>query len=211
VSITSGQKGVAHNNLEPGEALGAIREEELRCAAKQLGIHEPFFLRFQDQGISSLIVMERVAERLRDVINQTRPDVVITFGAGGVTGHIDHIVAGEITTQVFQNQSLLRHKPRKLYYVAFPESRMEHAPPRLRQRRLHLLSDCFITAEIDCSDFLEPAHRAMQCHKTQFPPEFLEQLRQMHRSVFGGHIFLRLALACPPRNGAHETCILEGL
>jgi LmbE family N-acetylglucosaminyl deacetylase len=109
VSITSGQKGAAHAKLPPGDRLGAIREEELRCAAKHLGVLDPILFRFQDQGISDYGAMESIAERLRETVDQIRPDVLITFGPGGITGHIDHIVAGDITTRVFQQQGLLRH------------------------------------------------------------------------------------------------------
>ena len=212
VSLTSGERGAAHTNIPPGEQLGSIREGELRCAAERLGIHQPFLLRFQDQGMCGPVVMEQAAERLRAVIGQTRPDVLITFGPGGVTGHLDHIAATDITTQVFQRQGLLEHKPKKLYYVAFPESRLQNVPDPLDPRRaLHTVSDCFITTEIDCRVFLEKGYAAIQCHKTQFPPEQMARLREMFSKILEGRAFLRLGLSTVPFPRQRETSLFEGL
>jgi LmbE family N-acetylglucosaminyl deacetylase len=211
VSFTSGQKGAAHTNIPPGEQLGSVREGELRCAAERLGIHQPLLFRFQDQGICDPVVMEKAAERLRAVINQTKPDVLITFGPGGLTGHLDHIAASEITTHVFQQQGLLQHRPKKLYYVAFPESRLQNVSDSLESRRpLHLVSDCFITTEIDCRAFLEKAYAAIQCHKTQFPPQRMAWLKEMFSKILEGRAFLRLALSTAPFPRERETSLFEG-
>jgi LmbE family N-acetylglucosaminyl deacetylase len=211
VSFTSGQKGAAHTKIPPGEQLGSIREGELRCAAERLGIHQPFLFRFQDQGICDPVVMEKVAELLRAVIDQTKPDVLITFGPGGLTGHLDHIAASEITTHVFQQQGLLQHRPKKLYYVAFPESRFENVSDSLQSRPpLHLVSDCFITTEIDCRAFLEQAYAAIQCHKTQFPPQRMAWLKEMFSKILEGRAFLRLALSTLPSPRGRETSLFDG-
>jgi len=210
-SVTSGQKGArAHAGIPAGEALGRAREEELRCAALQLGIHEPFLLGFEDQGIAAPAVMEQVARRLRLIFEETRPDVVITFGPDGVTGHPDHRITGEIATLVFQQQGLLAHKPRKLYYVALPESLFERHPLG-RERTLYTVSDVFITTEIDCRDSLEASLRALECHRSQFAPELMSRLRDLHAELLAGRVFLRLALSAGGSPGSRERSIFEGL
>jgi LmbE family N-acetylglucosaminyl deacetylase len=210
-SITSGQKGFrAHAGIPVGEELGRVREEELRCAARQLGIHEPFLLGFEDQGIAPLDAAERAAHRLRLLFDETSPDVVITFGADGITGHIDHRIAGNLTTVVFQQQAPLAHQPRKLYYVAFPESLVEGSP-LARQRKFYSVSDRFITTEIDCRDSLDAARRALECHRSQFTPELLARITTLHSELFRGRVFLRLALSSCPFPSARERSIFEGL
>jgi LmbE family N-acetylglucosaminyl deacetylase len=210
-SITSGQKGFrTHAGIPPGEELGRVREEELRCAARQLGIHEPFLLGFEDQGIAPPAVAEQVARRIRLLFEETRPDVVITFGADGITGHIDHRIAGDLATLVFQQQALLAHKPRKLYYVAFPESVLEGSP-LARERKLYPVSDRFVTTEIDCRDSLDAARRALECHRSQFAPELLARITNLHSELFRGRVFLRLALSSCPFPAARERSIFEGL
>ena len=212
-SVTSGQKGVRPDfGLAAGEELGAVREEELRCACRQLGIQEPFLLRFQDQGIAAPAVIEQVAARLRELIDQTRAEVIVSWGPDGITGHPDHRAAGDIATLVFQQQRLLRHTPRKLYYVALPESRLAEMPDTLgRNRTFYPVSDAFITTQVDCREHVEAGRRAIECHKSQWSPERMVQMKEMSRRVFGGQAFLRLALHSTPPPDDRETCILEGL
>jgi LmbE family N-acetylglucosaminyl deacetylase len=213
VSITSGQKGFRpHFNLPPGDRLGAVREEELRCAARALGIHRPYLLGFQDQGISTLAAAGEVAARLRQIVAETKPDVVITWSPGGLTGHPDHRMASNITEAVFEQQGLLAHKPRKLYFVVFPESLFAAAPDPLNRRRLFLtVSDEFVTTEIDCRAYLAPALAALQCHKSQWPPERMREVHGTYERVFEGRVFLRLALSRVPAPNGREDSIFAGL
>jgi LmbE family N-acetylglucosaminyl deacetylase len=203
VSITSGQKGFRpHFNVPAGDELGAVRESELRCAAQALGIHEPYLFGFQDQGISTHAAAEEVAARLREIIGQTRPDVLLTWGPDGITGHPDHRMASNIATVVFQQQGRLEHKPRKLYYVVFPESRP------IRERPFLTVSDEFVTTEIDCRAHLAPALAAIQCHKSQWLPERITQVHEVYARVFDGRVFLRLALSrVPPPPAGREHSI----
>jgi LmbE family N-acetylglucosaminyl deacetylase len=213
VSITSGQKGFRpHFNMPIGDELGAVREGELRASARALGIHEPYLLGFEDQGISTHPVAEEVAARLREIIGETRPDVVLTWGPDGITGHPDHRMASNITTVVCQQQGRLEHKPRKLYYVVFPESRFATDPDPLNRKRLFLtVSDDFVTTEIDCREHLAPALAAIRCHKSQWRPERMEQVHGMYARVFGGRVFLRLALSRVAPPAAREISIWDGL
>jgi LmbE family N-acetylglucosaminyl deacetylase len=207
-TITSGQKGVRpHAGVPAGEALGKVREEEARCACKELGIHEPFLLGFQDQGISTPPEQAQVVERLRKIIDQVKPEVVITWGPDGVTGHADHRAASNLATEVFQNQGALVWKPRKLYYVAWPESRFTRTvPPFTAQRPPRLVADSMITTEIDARAGLEAARRALACHKTQYTPEEMKNMSAIVAETMQGRVYLRLAL--PPAR--KERDLFEG-
>jgi LmbE family N-acetylglucosaminyl deacetylase len=213
-SITSGQKGFRpHFNMPAGDQLGAVREKELGCAARALGIHEPFLLGFQDQGISTHAVAEEVAARLRAIIEETMPDVLLTWGPDGITGHPDHRMASNIASVVFGQQGRLRHKPSKLYFVVFPESRFAADPDPLKRGRLFLtVSDEFVTTEIDCREHLAPALAAVQCHKSQWQAERMPEVHRMFERVFEGRVFLRLAMSrLPCRRLGREVSIFEGL
>jgi len=196
-TITSGQKGATpHSKIPAGEELGAVREEELRCSAKALGIHPPFLLGFQDQGISLPPVMEKVSARLREIIEQVKPEAIITLGPDGVTGHPDHRATNSIVTEVFQQRGLLRHTPKRLYYVAFPESVFAKMPAGMEMRRpFRTVSDVFITAEIDCRAGDEAADRSIDCHKTQWTAEQMKLMKAVKLETFGGKVHLRLAAA----------------
>lgn len=212
VSITSGQKGVtAHGGIPAGGKLGAAREEELRCSAKALGIHEPFPLGFEDQGISTAAAMTKVAERLREIIEQVKPDVIVTWGPDGITGHPDHRAAGSIATEVFQQRGVLKHKPRKLYYVLIPESRARDLPPPFDQRPPRAVSDLFVTTETDCRAFQSKLKASIACHRTQWTPEQMEAMVSLNSRVLDGRVFLRLVLSDVPAQTPRETSLFGGL
>jgi LmbE family N-acetylglucosaminyl deacetylase len=213
VSITSGQKGFrAHFNMPVGDELGRVREEELRSAARALGIHEPFLPGFQDQGIAPPAIAEQVAARLREIVNQTRADVLLTWGPDGITGHIDHRMASSIATCVFQQQGALAYKPRKLYFLAFPESLFLANPDPLNRKRHFLtVSDEFVTTVVDARAYLALGLQAMQCHKSQWRPERVVQVHEMYNRLFGGNAYLRLELSRVPRPEGRETDVFEGL
>jgi LmbE family N-acetylglucosaminyl deacetylase len=211
VSITSGQKGTTPNTKLSGDELGAARGEELRCSAKSLGIHPPILLHYQDQGISPPRMMEEIAGKLRNIVNETKPQVIITWGADGVTGHLDHRVASNLATQVFQQRSLLQHRPRKLYYLTFPESNFARAP-QTRRPPFRTVSDVFITTAVDVKGSLAAAAAAIKCHKTQWDAARMKDLDEMNRKTLEGRVFLRLAMSdVPLAPGKLETDIFEGI
>src|SRR5438105_4335265 len=75
----------------PGrDALGSIREAELRAAASVLGVHEVTLLDYRDQHLDEADPHQAVAALVRH-LRRIRPDVVLTFGADGAYGHPDHI------------------------------------------------------------------------------------------------------------------------
>lgn len=214
VSITSGQKGYRpHFNMPTGAGLGAVRETELREAARALGIREPVLFGFEDQGISTNEAAQQVASRLRDLIAETRADVLVTWGPDGITGHPDHRMASNITEVVFQQQSLLAYKPSKLYYIAFPESRFAADPNPLNRKSLFLtVSDEFITTEVDCREYLAAGLSSIQCHKSQWRAARMLEVHGMYDRVFLGRAYLRLALSrVRIRTEGREESVFEGL
>jgi LmbE family N-acetylglucosaminyl deacetylase len=191
-TITSGQQGSSPNaNVAKGPETGRLREEETRCAAGCLGIREPVFLGFEDQGISTREAGERVAEALRGLFARLKPDVVVTFGPEGVSGHPDHRAASNLVTEVCAAPARLGHLPARLYYVAFPESRCIPMPPPFRH--LRCTADSLITTVIDCREHLDAATAAVRCHRSQWDQERAAQFDALNRRVLEGYVYLRLA------------------
>jgi len=82
--------------LTHGEAstLGAgdlhrVRARELEAAAAVLGVRSVELLDHPDGGLPS-VPLDRLADDVRRAIDQTRPDLVLVFDEGGITGHHDH-------------------------------------------------------------------------------------------------------------------------
>lgn len=92
-----------------------------------------------------------IAERLIAIVNQTKPDVIVTWGPDGLTGHPRYILVSNIVTRVFQQRRLLEVAPRKLYYIAFPESRFPKPADfsRLSEQAFGTVSDELITTRVD--------------------------------------------------------------
>jgi LmbE family N-acetylglucosaminyl deacetylase len=213
--ITSGQKGYRpHCNIPPGDELGTLRAEELRASCRALGIREPYLLGFQDQGFSTSAVAGEVTARLREIVAETRADVLLTWGPDGITGHIDHRMASSLASVLFAEQRMLAHKPSKLYFLAFPESLFAVNPNPLNRKSLYqLVGDEFVTTEIDARSHLDAALNAIRCHRTQWRAERMEQVHGMYANFFGGKVYLRLAMSRLPVRPAipRETSLFEGL
>lgn len=177
ISATRGETGeISDPQLATPETLGEVREEELRCACRAIGIQELRLLGYRDGQMSSYDPQEVEGKVVR-AIREVRPQVVLTFGPDGISGHLDHITIGKATTDAFFSagdeerfseqiaEGLSPHKAEKLYYVAFPRS-------RFRAISVDLPGTCDdrITTVIDVVPFLEVKKRALACHKTQLPP-----------------------------------------
>ena len=132
VTTTSGQAGVANTDIPAGPRLGAAREKEARCSAQKLGIHEPILLQFQDGKVYESANMQGIRDRLRDIVEELKPDVMITWGPDGATGHRDHRLVGDIATQVFLSSETTNGIA---WPVRFPSCRRTNAFARSKPLR----------------------------------------------------------------------------
>jgi len=205
VTVGSGEEGVtAHAGIPAGDGLGAVRREETRCAVRKLGIQELSLLGLKQ--LASQPTMTALQGHLREIIDRTKPDVVITWGPEGLTGHPGHIAVGNVVTRVFQQQRLLQHKPRKLYYVAYPESRFPAAESSNRQ--LATVTDAFVSTEVDGRGFLQQAREGMACHKTQLDDTGIRDQYELIAKTLDGRVFLRRVFPAGPDL---ETTLFAGL
>ncbi len=63
-----------------------------------------------------------VTSRVMAIMRKIQPEVVITFGPDGISGHPDHKAISKVTTLAFEMLVKSGGGPRKLYYVTIPES-----------------------------------------------------------------------------------------
>ena len=90
VTATRGELGVTDPVRWPPEQLGAIREAEMAECLRLLGVREHHWLGYPDGGCAAIEPAEAV-ERLAGLLDDVRPDTVLTFAADGQTGHPDHV------------------------------------------------------------------------------------------------------------------------
>ncbi len=144
ICATRGEAGeISDPTLATPETLPQVRENELRCAARGMGIRPPTFLGYRDSGMAgtpenddprSLHQAERVQAigKVVWLLREIKPDVVMTFEPGGGYGHPDHVAISQITvaavaaaadrTQYPEQlaEGLGVHRIPKFYYTALP-------------------------------------------------------------------------------------------
>ena len=100
VTATRGELGTADPQLWPPERLAVTRTAELARCLAVLGVTEHHWLGYHDGRCADVPAGEPVA-RLCELIDDIRPDTVLTFGPDGQTGHPDHQTVGAWTMAAF--------------------------------------------------------------------------------------------------------------
>nr|MBA2560514.1 PIG-L family deacetylase [Propionibacteriales bacterium] len=98
ISLTKGGAGqIRDASAATRSTLTAVRQKELDAAGAELGLTETRCLDYPDGGLSEIDgqVLVRLASEL---ISEIDPDVVITFGPDGFSGHPDHKAVGAAVT-----------------------------------------------------------------------------------------------------------------
>lgn len=200
---TDGRYGVTdHAKIPAGDSLAAVREGEAKCAAEKLGIQPPIFFKLHDQlkmGLGMAAIdgeLNVMRERVKELFISLKPDVVITWGASGWTGHHDHRLVSTVVTEVFQTQK--RDKPTQLYYSAIPSGNFPINGPL----ELATVDSTFLPVKISISDVdYEKALASWHCHKSQYTPETIEGMHRLLKSSLKGTAYLMpVAVSSPEKD-----------
>ena len=237
VTATRGEagryRGIAPGTGHPGsEALGRIREAEVRAAAAVLGIRDLAQLDYHDQELDRAEpgeVIGHIAYHMRRV----RPDVVLTFGPDGSYGHPDHVAISQFTTAAAvaaaqastklggDADRLAPHAIRKLYYIAWPEPAMAAYTEAFRKlvsmvdgvaREATPWPEWAITTVIETGTHWNTVWRAVSCHESQITAyEKLQHLSPAsHEALWGWQSFYR-AMSTVNGGRRRESDLFEGL
>lgn len=110
VCATRGEVGeISDAALATPEALGEVREAEVRAAAAALGVTDVRFLGFRDSGMVGTppnddprsfhqADPDEAVRRVVALLREVRPDVVITHDPTGGYGHPDHLACHRAMT-----------------------------------------------------------------------------------------------------------------
>jgi LmbE family N-acetylglucosaminyl deacetylase len=135
VCATRGEVGMVDPQLLQGfDSVAELRENELRCAAGNLGLAGVHFLDYRDSGMPgspdnqhpqalAAQPVAQVAAKIIPFMRKLRPQVVVTFDPIGGYKHPDHIAIHKATVLAFQQASdpaiddgQPPYQPAKLYY-----------------------------------------------------------------------------------------------
>jgi len=97
VTATLGEHGTTDPAMWPPQRLAACRHRELRRSLATLGVHEYRLLGFEDGTCHNEDGTEAIARHILDI----QPDVIVTFGPDGMTGHLDHCAVSRWTTDAW--------------------------------------------------------------------------------------------------------------
>ena len=122
VSFTRGGAGqIRDAGAATRATLTAVRQRELDAAGKELGLTRTRCLDHPDGSLSELddgVLLEQAKE----LVSEFDPDVVITFGPDGFSGHPDHVAVGAaVTAACFELRSATSIR---LFHCHLPRSRM---------------------------------------------------------------------------------------
>ncbi|GBD08765.1 putative N-acetyl-alpha-D-glucosaminyl L-malate deacetylase 2 [Candidatus Thermoflexus japonica] len=163
ICATRGEQAPSCCLLEPVSPteMGRIRERELRCAARVLGIQRVHLLELPDGGVKEH--QAKLEALLVRFIRGLRPLLVLSFDPEGVTGHPDHIAVGEAVARALEAAGRPTDYPElaraglrpwrvPLYY------QLVHLTRSARQGSIWL---------VDVSAVLWTKIRALRCHQSQ--------------------------------------------
>ncbi len=231
VCATRGERGwFDSEGPDPGlEAVGRIREAELRCAAEQLGLREVCFLDYLDGDVDKADPNEIIA-RIVGHIRRIKPQVIVTFPPDGAYGHPDHIALSQFTAAAivcaadasFQGaDQQAAHRTTKFYYMVDSEEIVQFAIDAFGGismdvdgiTRKHVAwADWEITTHIDANLYIDTIHKAVHCHKSQLPgygPLAESPAEEMVKWFGKGDFYRVFSMVNGGRNA--ETDLFEGL
>ena len=182
-----------HSLEQPPAELGQLRERELQCAARVLGVREVRVLGYPDTRLEEADPQD-LQSIIRSAIEETHPEVVLTFDSGGITGNPDHIAVSQATTRAFLEvyQGRPENGPAtfRLYYWAVPDS-IAASLRRISQVPFVGVPPSAITTIIDVNQFLDQQWQAIRCHRSQSDPVPLE-LAERLKAQAGKEFFVRV-------------------
>jgi LmbE family N-acetylglucosaminyl deacetylase len=178
VFCTSGDAGpIWVEGVEPHE-LGSVREREQAASMAALGVDADVrFLRHPDSHLPE-VPSSVLAGEIDAILRETRPQLVVTFGAEGLTGHHDHIVVGAATDAAVDRARIEDRIVARLLHVGIPgsavarlEGQLHEAGDPAKEDRslldLRGVPDDEITIEVDTRPVRETKLAGIEAHRTQ--------------------------------------------
>jgi LmbE family N-acetylglucosaminyl deacetylase len=100
-TATWGERGTDDPERWPPPRLAARRRGELAASLAAVGVAEHHHLGHRDGRCAEVDVVA-AAGVVADLLDELRPDVVVTFGPDGMTGHPDHRAVSAWTTAAWE-------------------------------------------------------------------------------------------------------------
>jgi LmbE family N-acetylglucosaminyl deacetylase len=220
VTCTNGEFGDTLDGVKPGQdghdeqAVAQIRLAELREACKHLGVTDLELLGYHDSGMPDWdykdrpdafcnIPQDEVAARIGALIEQYRPQVLVTYDDNGAYQHPDHVHAARCAQAAVAATGI----PDKLYLTAMRRSGWRRLNEELRARGVDVPdpgeidedtlrqieeSEKRITTDVDIRPVLDRKRAALLAHASQIRESWFSKIPpDLIAEVFGHETFIR--------------------
>jgi LmbE family N-acetylglucosaminyl deacetylase len=221
VTCTNGEFGDAPGQVKPGsdghdeQAVAQLRLSELRESCKLLGVTNLELLGYHDSGMPDWdyrnrpdafcnVPQELVAARITALIEQYRPQVVVSYDPDGAYQHPDHVHAARSAFAAVSSSGL----PAKFYQTAMRRSDWRKVREALREAgedvgewdeitpemaRQMDEEERRITTTVDIQDVLAVKRDALLAHASQIAESWFSKIPpQVAEAVFGRESFVRV-------------------
>jgi LmbE family N-acetylglucosaminyl deacetylase len=146
--LTKGERGTPNATIDV--SLKDVRMGEAQAVSEVLGISKLVQEDFSDGALHEKKTLLRTF--IATLIEQEKPDLLITYDLAGLYGHMDHITCSEIITELKKD----RFPELPLWYVTFPKRVLarvrlpEHmtTSPHVQEKRACTTHKIFIGASV---------------------------------------------------------------
>lgn len=185
VQVLTATRGEAGSCGQPPlcsqEELPDVREKELRCACRALGLQPPMLLNYQDGKLAE-INREGIVSEIAIVIEKLLPQIMISFGEDGLSGHPDHVAMNSFALDAFHQSKFVN----AFYSPAVPVS----IANQLKMTQIKAVPDEKITHIINIAEAWQQKMAAIHCHRTQLGESpILEADKEKQRLFLGTEHF----------------------
>ena len=233
VTCTDGALGDS-GPIKPGQeghqsdAVVELRAAELQASCAVLGVTHAHQLGYHDSGMMGWpqndlpgsfwsTPLDEPTAKLAQLIEQYRPDVVVTYDENGFYGHPDHIQAHRITVAALERSG----SPARLYYSTVRSSDMVEFGKRMAELMaaegggqdpagadnavtdagndagtdepgpVMGVPDEAVAADVDCMAFVQQKYDALAAHVSQVENIFFLRLpREVFATAMGREAFV---------------------
>ena len=194
ITCTRGEEGevlvpeLSHLASSAEDKLGAHRVIELANAMKELGVKDHRFLgNYRDSGMMDTpqnqhpdcfwrADVDEAARKLALIIDEIRPQVMVTYDENGGYGHPDHIQTHRVAMRAAE---LATWQIQKIYWNIMPKSVVQRGMDAMKDQGSDFFGaenvdelpfvkdDSFVSAVIHAPNQVDKKMAAMKAHATQ--------------------------------------------
>ncbi|MFM8921764.1 MAG: N-acetyl-1-D-myo-inositol-2-amino-2-deoxy-alpha-D-glucopyranoside deacetylase [Candidatus Nanopelagicaceae bacterium] len=218
ITCTRGEEGevlvadLAHLASHLEDNLGAHRELELANAMKELGVSDHRFLgNYRDSGMMDSPAnqnpncfwradLEQAAAKLAKIIDELKPQVMVTYDEFGGYGHPDHIQTHRVAMRAAE---ISKWQIQKIYWNIMPKSIVQQSMDAMKAQGSDFFGsesidelafvkdDSYVTTVVHAPDQVNKKMAAMKAHATQISLDgpFFALSNNLGVQVFGDEYY----------------------